>query len=99
MGPDVWHRRGNLGVTWFMDEVFVTINGGRRYLWRALDQDGDALEILVQKHRDRGAAKRFFCKHLVGRRYSPRAIVTDKRGSCDAAKKEIMPEVMHWEGE
>jgi len=45
-----------------MDEVFVTINGTRHYLWRAVDQDGDVLVILVQKHRDRRAAKRFFRK-------------------------------------
>ena len=58
-------QRGHLGDTWYMDEVFVTINGGRYYLWRAVDQDGDILDILVQKHRDRKAAKRFFRKLLV----------------------------------
>lgn len=92
------HRRGNLGDTWFMDEVFVTINGGRHYLWRAVDQDGDVLDILVQKHRDRKAAKRFFRKLLKGMRYSPRVIVTDKLRSYGAAKKEIMPDVTHQQG-
>ena len=88
------HRRGHLGDTWFMDEVFVTINGERHYLWRAVDQDGDVLDILVQRHRDRKAAKRFFRKLLKGMRYSPRAIVTDKLRSYGAAKKEIMPDVI-----
>ena len=91
------HRRGNLGDTWHMDEVFVTINGQRHYLWRAVDQDGDVLDILIQKHRDRRAAKRFFRKLLKGMCYSPRAIVTDKLRSYGAAKKEIMPGVMHWQ--
>ena len=51
-GPDYarqWKRRqGRLGDTWFLDEVFVTINGERQYLWRAVDQDGDLIDILVQ---------------------------------------------------
>ena len=45
-------RQGRLGDTWLMDEVFITINGVRHYLWRAVDQDGDVIDILVQKHRD-----------------------------------------------
>ena len=90
-------QRGRLGDTWYMDEVFVTINGERHYLWRAVDQGGDVLDILVQKHRDRKAAKRFFRKLLKGMCYSPRAIVTDKLRSYGAARKEIMPGVMHWQ--
>ena len=54
-------RRGPSGDTWFLDEVFITINVVRHYLWRAVDQDGDVLDILVQKHRDKRAAKRFIC--------------------------------------
>ena len=69
------------GDTGFLDEVFVTINGERRYLWRAVDQDGDVLDILVQKRRDQRAAKRFCMKVLKGLRYLPRVIVTDKLGS------------------
>ena len=91
-------RRGNLGDTWFLDEVFITINGVRHYLWRAVDQDGDVLDILVQKRRDKRAAKRFFRKLLKGMRYSPRVIVTDKLRSYGAAKREIMPDVMHRQG-
>src|SRR5262249_30409916 len=58
------HRRGMLGDTWHLDEMFVTIRGQRHYLWRAVDQDGEVLDILVQKHRDQRAAKRFFRKLL-----------------------------------
>ncbi len=61
-------RQPRPGDTWFLDEVFITINGERHYLWRAVDQDGDVLDILVQKHRDKRAAKRFFRKLLKGLR-------------------------------
>ena len=54
------HRRGRLGDTWYLDEVFATIQGQRRYLWRAVDQGGDLLDILVQSRRNRRAAIRFF---------------------------------------
>lgn len=55
-------RRGRLGDTWYLDEVFTTMHGQRRYLWRAVDQDGDVLDILVQSRRDRRAAIRFLRK-------------------------------------
>ena len=55
-------RRGQMGDTWYLDEVFVTIDGRRQYLWRAVDQDGDLLDSLVQSRRDRRAAVRFFRK-------------------------------------
>ena len=53
-------RQGRLGDIWHLDEVFVTIQGRRHYFWRAVDQDGDVLDILVQSHRDCRAATRFF---------------------------------------
>ena len=53
-------RRGRMGDTWHLDEVFVTIQGRHQYLWRAVDEDGDVLDILVQAHRNRRAAVRFF---------------------------------------
>jgi len=55
-------RGGSLGDTWYLDEVFIKINGVQYYLWRAVDQDGDELDILIQKRRDKRAAKRFFKK-------------------------------------
>ena len=50
------HRRGRLGDTWYLDELFVTLNGRQQYLWRAVDEDGDLLDILVQSRRNRRAA-------------------------------------------
>ena len=64
-------RQGRLGDTWHLDEVFVTIQGQRQYLWRAVDQDGDVLDILVQRRRDTRAAKRFFRKLLKGQGSPP----------------------------
>jgi putative transposase len=71
-------RRARPGAIWHLDEVFLTINKQRYYLWRAVDQDGDILDILVQKRRNKAAAKKFFRKLLKGLRYVPRVIVTDK---------------------
>ena len=92
---EIRRRQGRQGDTWFLDEVFITINGKRHYLWRAVDQDGDVLDILVQKRRDKQAAKRFFRKLLKGLRYAPRRIVTDKLRSYGAARKEVLPDVIH----
>ena len=66
---------------WYLDEIFVTMHGRRQYLWRAVDQDGDLLDILVQSRRDRRADVRFFRKVLKGQGRSPRRLVTDKPGS------------------
>ncbi len=88
-------RQARPGDTWFLDEVFVSINGQHRYLWRAVDQDGDVLDILVQKRRNQRAAKRFFLKLPKGLRYVPRVIVTDKLGSYGAARRELLPSVKH----
>ncbi len=89
------HRQVRLGDTWYMDEVFVTIRGERHYLWRAVDQDGQVLDILVQKRRDQRAAKRFFRKLLKGLRYIPRLLVTDRLGSYGVARRELLPGVGH----
>ncbi len=53
-------RRGRLGDTWYLDELFVQIQGRQQYLWRAVDEDGDVIDILVQSRRNRRAAIRFF---------------------------------------
>ena len=81
--------------TWYLDEVFVTFHGRRQYLWRAVDQDGDVLDILVQSRRDRWAAARFFRKVLQGQGRSPRRLVTDKLRSYSAAHRTVMPSVVH----
>jgi putative transposase len=88
-------RRPRLGDKWHMDEVVLTIQGERHYLWRAVDQDGHVLDILVQRRRNKQAAKKFFRKLLKGLTYVPRVIMTDKLKSYGAAKREILPGVEH----
>jgi putative transposase len=88
-------RQPKRGDKWHLDEVVLTIQGQHRYLWRAVDQDGYTLDILVQSRRDHQAAKRFFRKLLKGLGYVPRVIVTDKLRSYGAAKREILPGVEH----
>jgi len=88
-------RQGRLGDTWHLDELFVTIQGERQYLWRAVDQDGDVIDILVQPRRDRRAAKRFFRKLLKGQGCEPRRLVTDKLRRYGAAHRTVMPSVLH----
>ncbi len=88
-------REGRLGDTWHLDELFVTIQGKRQYLWRAVDQDGDVIDILVQSRRDRRAAERFFRKLLKGQGAEPVLLVTDKLRSYGAAQRAIMPSVRH----
>src|SRR5882762_9483653 len=83
------------GDIWHLDEVFLKINGRIHYLWRAVDQDGDVLDILVQSKRDKKAAARFFRNLLRTLRYVPRVLVTDKLRSYSAAKAELLPSVQH----
>jgi putative transposase len=89
------HWRPRPGDTWHLDEVFLTINGQRHGLWRAVDQDGNVLDILVQRRRDKTAAMTFIRKLRKGLRYVPRVIITDKLASYGAAKRKILPGVEH----
>ena len=88
-------RRPRPGDKWHLDEVFVTINGRTHYLWRAVDQDGTVLDILVQPRRDQAAAKKFFRRLLKGLAYVPRVIISDKLASYGAAKRDVLPSVEH----
>ncbi|HEY4385104.1 MAG TPA: IS6 family transposase [Ktedonobacteraceae bacterium] len=88
-------RRPRCCDTWHLDEVYLKINGKTQYLWRAVDQDGNVLDILVQSRRNKKAAKRFFRKLLKELQYVPRVIITDKLKSYGAAKREILPGVEH----
>ena len=83
------------GDKWYLDEVFLTINGQRHYLWRAVDQDGNILDILVQRRCDKAAAKTCFWKRLKGLIYVPHVIITDQLRSYGAAIREILPSVEH----
>jgi putative transposase len=89
------HRRPRPGDKWHLDEVFLTINGNRHYLWRAVDQEGNILDILVQPRRDKQAVKTFFRKLLKRLTYVPRVIVTDRLKSYHAAMRELLPSVEH----
>ena len=73
----------------------MKINGITGYLWRAVDQHGNVLDVLVQSRRNAKAAKRFFRKLLKGLRYVPRVLVTDKLASYGAAHRVVMPSVQH----
>ncbi|EWY35646.1 hypothetical protein N825_06220, partial [Skermanella stibiiresistens SB22] len=83
------------GDKWHMDEVVLKIAGGKHYLWRAVDQHGVVLDVLVQSRRDRKVAKRLPRKLLKRQCRAPRVMITDKLGSYGAAKKEIMLSVEH----
>ena len=75
--------------------MFVTIQGQRQYLWRAVDQDGDVIDILVQPRRDRWAAARFFRKLLKGQGHEPNRLITDKLRSYAVAHRTVIPSVVH----
>ena len=88
-------RRPRPGDKWHLDEVFIRIQGVQHYLWRAVDQGGVVLDILVQDRRDAKAAKRFFKRLLRGLQYAPRVIITDKLGSYGVAQRHLLPDVEH----
>ncbi|CDZ64626.1 IS6 family transposase [Neorhizobium galegae] len=86
---------GRLGDKWHLDEAVVSIRGKKHWPWRAVDQDGFVMEVLVQNHRNAKSAKRLMRKLLKGQGRTPRVMITDKLRSYDAAKREIMPSVEH----
>ncbi len=83
------------GDTFFIDEVFVKIDGIQHYLWRAVDQDGEIVDVFMQRRRDAKAAKRFFKRVLKTHRNEPRKIVTDKLRSYGVAHRELIPDTIH----
>ena len=89
------HKHRGYGDTFFIDEVFVKIDGKQRYLWRAVDQDGEVVDVFLQARRDGKAAKRFFKRLLRCHQVEPRKIVTDKLRSYGVAHRELMPAVIH----
>jgi len=88
-------RHQGFGDTFFIDEVFVKIDGKRHYLWRAVDQDGEVIDVFLQSRRDGNAAKRFFRRLLKTHRSEPRKIVTDKLRSYGVAHRELIPDTIH----
>jgi putative transposase len=87
--------RLDISIGKHLDEVFIKINGRLQYLWRAVDQDGNVLDILVQSRRDKAAARRFFRRLMKKTDAVPRVIVTDRLRSYGAARREVMPCVEH----
>ena len=83
------------GDTFYIDEVFVKINGKQHYLWRAVDQDGEIVDVYLQAKRDGAAANRFFKRLMRSHGGEPRKIVTDKLRSYGGAHRELIPETIH----
>ena len=88
-------RHQGFGDTFYIDEVFVKINGKQQYLWRAVDQDGEVVDVFLQSRRDGAAAKRFFIRLLRRQGEEPRQIVTDKLRSYGVAQRELIPNTIH----
>jgi putative transposase len=88
-------RRPRPGDTWHLDEVFIRIRGVLHDLWRAVDQNGVVLDILVQERRNGAAAKRFFKRLLHALRYKPRRLITDGLRSYAVARRAVLPGVRH----
>jgi putative transposase len=83
------------GDKWHLDEVVIKIAGNTRWLWRAVDQHGIVLDVLVQSQRDATAAKRLLRKLLKRQGRAPRVMITDKLASYADAKKDLLPGVEH----
>ena len=83
------------GDTFYIDEVFVKINGKQHYLWRAVDQDGEVVDVYLQAKRNGAAAKRFLQRLIKSNQGEPRKIVTDKLRSYGVAHREVIPEAIH----
>ena len=87
------HR--GFGDTFYIDEVFIKINGKQHYLWRAVDQDGEVVDVYLQAKRDGNAAKRSFKRLLRSHGSESRKIVTDKLRSYGVAHRELIPDMIH----
>jgi len=91
---ELCRRAPRRGDKWHLDEVYLSINGRCFYLWRAVDQDGSVLDVLVQPRRNKHAAKRLLRQLLKSLRDVPRVIITDPLKSDEAARKELIPGVV-----
>jgi len=91
-------KQGPLGNICHVDELFNTIQGQRRYLWRAVDQDGDVIDILLTKRTNCRATKRFFRRVLKHQGQAPWRLITNKLRSYPAAHREIFPSFVHRTG-
>ena len=83
------------GDTFFIDEIFVKVQGKQQYLWRAVDSDGEVVDVFLQTRRVGKAAKRFFQRLIKRHEDEPWKIVTDKLRSYGVAHRELIPESIH----
>src|SRR5918911_1534117 len=101
-GPDFARNlrrlRPRASDTWHLDEMVVSIQGRRMYLWRAVDREGEILDLLIQPKRDKAAALRLMRKLLKEQGYAPGVLVTDKLGSYGAARRELGLSARHEQG-
>jgi len=91
----VRRRRPRPGDKWHLDEVQLKINGKKHWLWRAVDQEGIVLDILVQARRNQEAAEAFLRCVVEGCGYQPRVVITDKLASYPPALRRVLPGVEH----
>jgi putative transposase len=98
-GPEYAHRlcrrQPRAGDKWHLDEVFIKIGGIQKYLWRAVDQRGKVLDVLIQDRRNGKAATRFFRTLLKHQGHPPRVLITDKLPSYQVAHRTSMSTVEH----
>ncbi|TBB57049.1 IS6 family transposase, partial [Rhizobium ruizarguesonis] len=88
-------RQARPGDIWYLDEVVVKCAGEKSWLWRAVDQHGTVLEEILQKRRDKRAAKRVLVALMKRYGFAPKRIITDKLRSYGAAKAEVAPGLDH----
>jgi putative transposase len=92
------HSHPRADVRWHLDEVFVRINGKCVYLWRAVDCEGEVLDVLVQSRRNKQAALKLMRKLLKSQGFAPAAVVTDKLPSYGAALSDLGMKARHTTG-
>ena len=87
--------RHSPGDRWFVDETYVKVNGVWRYVYRAIDEDGQVIDVLVSAHRDADAARRFFGRALATLKVTPTEVVTDAAAIYPAVIEESIPSAWH----
>jgi len=98
IAADLRRRRWRPHSTWHLDEMVVSIGGRRMYLWRAVDAEGEILDVLVQARRDTRAARRLMLKLLKRQGTAPSAVVTDRLSSYGAAFRDLGLSARHVQG-
>ncbi len=98
IAANIRRKRKRADSVWHLDEMIVRIGGKRMYMWRAVDKEGEVLDVLVQKRRNKAAALKLLRKLLKNQGYVPEAIVTDGLASYKAAMKELGCQARHAPG-